>query len=63
MVNNYREMRKRAGFTSTQAAANLNVSVTTLMNWEQGKTSPKCEKLVDMMKLYSCTANELLGLS
>ena len=63
MQNEYRAQRKKAGLSSTQAAAKLDVSITTLMSWEQGKTAPKGNQLVEMVKLYGCTADELLGLA
>lgn len=63
MENKYRDKRKQAGITSTQAAAQLGVSITTLMSWEQGKTAPNGDKLVKMVGLYGCTADELLGLA
>lgn len=63
MKNNYREMRKRAELSSTDAAAKLGVSLSTLMNWEAGRTSPDGYRLVAMARLYRCTADELLALS
>lgn len=63
MENNYREMRKRAELSSTDAAAKLGVSLSTLMNWEAGRTSPDGYRLVAMARLYRCTADELLALT
>lgn len=59
---NYREARKDANVKPERAAAELGVSITTLLNWERGETSPDADKLVEMARLYNTSPNHLLNL-
>lgn len=59
---NYREARKKANIKPERAAAELGVSITTLLNWERGDTSPDADKLVAMAKLYGASPSYLLNL-
>ena len=60
---NYRKARKEANVRPERAAAELGVSITTLLNWERGNTMPNAQNVYDMAKLYGTTANYLLGLA
>lgn len=60
---NYRKARKEANVRPERAAAELGVSITTLLNWERGNTMPNAQNIYDMAKLYGTTANYLLGLA
>lgn len=59
---NFRKARKDAGIKVEQAAVELGVSVTTLLNWERGDTKPDADKLAAMAKLYHTSADYLLQL-
>jgi transcriptional regulator with XRE-family HTH domain len=59
---NYRKARKDAGIKPERAAAELGVSITTLLNWERGDTSPTADKLIDMANLYERKVDYLLAL-
>lgn len=59
---NYRKARKDAGVKIEQAAARLEVSITTLMNWETGKTKPNAQNIKAMAELYDVSADYLIGL-
>lgn len=61
-MGNYRKARERKGYTVQEAATRLGISITTLGSWENGKTSPTAQRVIDLCKLYGCTANELLGI-
>ena len=52
------EVRKDHGDTQSSLAKKLNVSVATVRSWEQEKSSPAHEILVNICKMYY-----LLGLS
>ena len=60
---NYRKARKDAGIKVEQAAAALGVSVTTLLNWERGDTTPGADNLADMARLYGVSADYLIQLA
>lgn len=62
MTANYREAREKVGLTAQVAATEVGVSITTLISWENGKTSPTAESIIGLCKLYDCTADELLGI-
>ena len=61
-ANNYRKAREEAGIRAERAAAELDVSITTLYSWEKGLTSPDADKLIEMTKLYGKNADYLLAL-
>ena len=57
------EVRKDHGDKQTDLAQKLNVAVSTVRSWEQGKSSPPHEMLVCICRLYQVSADYLLGLS
>ncbi len=61
-VQELRKCRERAGYTAQVAATKLGVSISALFSWEKGERSPNGRVLVDMAKLYGCSADELLGM-
>lgn len=44
--------RVNAGYTQEQAASNLGVSRSTIINWENGKTIPRIPSMHKMSQLY-----------
>lgn len=57
------EIRKDHGDTQASLAQKLNVSIPTVRAWEQEKSAPGHEMLVDICRLYHVSADYLLGLS
>lgn len=57
------EIRKDHGDTQASLAQKLCVSLPTVRAWEQEKSAPSHEMLVDICKLYHVSADYLLGLS
>lgn len=52
--------RKRAGYpTQAEVAERLGVTVTTLSNYETGRTSPKHSTAVKMAELYGVHLDKL----
>ncbi|WP_130811427.1 helix-turn-helix transcriptional regulator [Olsenella sp. Marseille-P4559] len=60
-MNNYRKAREQKGYTAQEAATSLGISITTLSSWENDKTYPTALKLIELCRLYECSADELLG--
>lgn len=46
--------RVNAKMSQKTAAQAVGVNVTTLSNWENGKTSPDVDKFKDLCDLYGC---------
>lgn len=61
-ANNYREARQKKGLSIEEAAYRLNISISTLYSYEQGKTCPIAETIKDMCHLYSAKSDYLIAL-
>ena len=46
--------------TQAQAAKDVGVSATTIVNWETGKTEIPAGKFLQMCSLYGVSANDIL---
>ena len=57
------EIRKNHGDTQADLAVRLNVSIAAVRSWEQEKSSPPHEMLINICKLYQVSSDFLLGLS
>ena len=55
--------RMRALMTKAELAEALNVNEKTVYNWQNGITVIPVTKLVEMMRLFGCSADYLLGLA
>ncbi|MGL5922157.1 helix-turn-helix transcriptional regulator [Chroococcidiopsis sp.] len=55
------ELRKKSGLKAEQVAVELDIAMSTVRNWEQGKTIPKLriDQFVKLCQLYDCTLEEL----
>jgi transcriptional regulator with XRE-family HTH domain len=56
-----RECREEAGYTAQEAATKLGCAISTLLNYEHGKTYPTAVRIHDMAQLYGCSVDRLLG--
>lgn len=56
------QMRRAFGDTQKQMAEKLGVSLATVHSWEQGKSTPTCETLANICRIYGVSADELLDL-
>lgn len=61
-ANNFKDLRIKNGFTIKQVAKIIGVCPTTIASWEQGKTSPRSNVLIKIVKLFKVTCNHILGL-
>ena len=51
--------RTNVKMTQQQVADSLDVSVSTIKNWENGKTSPKVDMAMKLCALYGIEYNNL----
>lgn len=49
--------RVNAGLSQKEAATRLGVNVSTLSNWERGKTAPDVDKFKALCEIYNCPSN------
>lgn len=54
-----RAARVNCGLTQTEASRMLGVSISTLKNWETGKTFPKQPQIEIMCNIYGITYDAL----
>ena len=52
--------RKAIGWTQSQLAESIGVSVKTVSNWENGRTMPDIQSLIRLSHLYGLSLDELL---
>lgn len=56
------ELRKRAGLTQRQVAIKLDVTESTIANWEQGRNALTWfERVAKLCEVLNCSPNELFG--
>lgn len=61
-VSRVAELRKRAGLTQRQLAIKLDVTESTIANWEQGRNALTWfERVARLCEALSCSPNELFG--
>lgn len=46
--------RVNANMSQKDAANAMNVNVSTIANWEKGKTSPDADKFKELCQIYGC---------
>ena len=51
--------RVNAGLTQATVADKLGISISTLKNWEKGKTFPKQPQIEALCEIYSITYDNL----
>ena len=56
-----KKLRQRAGLKAEVVAVQLGIGVSTIRNWEQGRTVPRLrlDQFVDLCRLYRCDIEEL----
>ncbi|MBR2683100.1 MAG: helix-turn-helix transcriptional regulator [Atopobiaceae bacterium] len=62
MQNTVKEHREAIGFSQERLGNVLGVSRNTVANWERGEQI-KSTRLMQMVALFGCDVNELLGLT
>jgi len=62
MQNTVKEHREAIGFSQERLGSVLGVSRNTVANWERGEQI-KSTNLMQMVALFGCDVNELLGIT
>jgi DNA-binding XRE family transcriptional regulator len=54
-------LRQRAGLTRSEVAGKLEISETSVRNWETGRTEPTMtpQKYHELLKILQCSSQEL----
>jgi transcriptional regulator with XRE-family HTH domain len=55
------ELRKDKHMTQPQVADALQISRSTLANWEQGRREPDIDGIIMLAKYFDVTCGQLLG--
>lgn len=57
-----KQLRQSADLKAEEVAVKVGVDVSTVRNWEQGRTMPKlkADQFGILLKLYRCNFDELL---
>lgn len=58
-----KESRVTAGLKLKDAAEKLNITVQSVLRYENGSREPSLETLITFCKLYDVSADYILGLS
>ena len=56
-----KELRKELGLTQKQLAEKLQVSNSSVCDWEKGWTQPDLETLLSLAKFFKVSVDYLLG--
>ena len=57
-----KEFRTDEGLTQIELAAKLNVTNSSVCDWERGRVEPSLEMLVAIAKFFEVSVDYLLGL-
>ena len=55
------ELRTEQNLSQREIAKKLNISQGTYNNWENGKTEPSIEDLIDISKYFKVSVDYLIG--
>ena len=58
-----KELRKENGYTQRELATKLELTNSTVCDWETGRSEPDLETLKKIAQLFSVSTDYLLGLS
>lgn len=59
-MNGLKAIREKNHMTQAELAEKLNISRTTVTNWESGVNKPRADMLVTLSKLLHCKIEDLL---
>ena len=56
-----RRLREKLGLSQSDIARKLDVTPSTISNWESGKARPRLDKMSQLAELLNVTVSELMG--
>lgn len=56
---NMKELRRKTGMRAQDVAQALEIGVSTVNSWEQGRATPRFEQIRPLMNLYGVSFEEL----
>ena len=56
-----KKLRQKAGLKAEEVAIQLGIGVSTIRNWEQGRTIPRLrvDQFAQLCRLYKCSIQDL----
>lgn len=60
-MNRFKQLREEKGLKQVDLAAKLNISQSTLSNWERGIHDPDNESLMSLASFFDCSVDYLLN--
>jgi len=61
LLNRFKELRKKFGYSQKDLAALLYVNQTAVSQWERGLTTPTTDTLLKLCEIYNTTVDYILG--
>lgn len=58
---NLLKLRTSSGFSQEFLARQMEVSRTTIVNWERGKTEPSASEAIKLARIFGVTVENLIG--
>lgn len=58
---NLLKLRTSSGFSQEFLARQMEVSRTTIVNWERGKTEPSASEAIKLARIFGVTVEYLMG--
>ncbi len=59
-MNKLKERRKIMNYSQERLAERLGITQGAISQWEQGKSKPNIDKLIEISKIFQCSVDELI---
>lgn len=60
-MDKLKELRKSKNYSQKFLADQLGITQGAISQWEQGKSTPNIEKLIELSKILQCSIDELVS--
>lgn len=58
-MNIFKQKRFDVNLSQSNISAMMNIDKSTISKWENGKSFPKTQNLIKLVKIYKCSIDEL----